>query len=488
MEFEEFELTENQKKRLFGLSNEATIMKILKAGGIIAGGSVVYVLLDDIHVTAVGDIDVFYNGSEDDFKKFVTLVDEQMKDKHKDEKDSEYHYFIKKSCVQVVHMPVVDDFDVPVQCIYTAWKGVHTLIAAFDLDYVCCGIHLVGEKIMCVRTNYAKTAHETRKIRYILDDRFDSSRFNSRIGKALQKGFWIWEPYLESRWEFGARFKLWEISHNRPRCHYRGRHLPSRVVYCEGIYKRENPEPRKETFTNMMKCPSKDHSLIIPDTLEFESLVRTCDYNGETVDRVHMLKDVHDFNDEDNVKRMKMEDTVNGVDTSDDYDRMTRGKFINGFTPKHFVIYQHEKERIRYENNSSVEENTFYVKRNIRIGPRPYVRPEFVEFDYKELAKSFIENTETDQLKQAKLKIYGQCLEVVVYDDYIEGINIAVSNVEKIGLPKEEYYERPSFVGDTFNFSRADLCELALEEIRRILQIDFKTEDQEYTLCNNSSD
>lgn len=138
--------------------------------GVIAGGAIVYELCD--FVTEIGDIDIFVQ-SIDDFYRVEKLIRSYFFD----EKITAMIFENKTSVLNI------GKFQIIIQQFKTNSKKHYAdrIIGTFDLDYVQCAIH--NNKLYI--TDRAKTAHKTRRIRFI---GHTSIRYH-RFLKALKKGF-----------------------------------------------------------------------------------------------------------------------------------------------------------------------------------------------------------------------------------------------------------------------------------------------------------
>ena len=168
-------LTPSQVLRLHHLVDEPILQVILKYG-FLAGGSVVYVLVDDVSDSAVGDLDVFIKDEEHlrrCFEELCMLMKEPL------------FFQRKSSAVTIFCSPPCK----PIQLILS-YLSLESMIREFDMDFVQCAIHLEGESsLMASRTAMATLAHQSKQIRYMLDYAYNPMRLLSRLCKAQRKGF-----------------------------------------------------------------------------------------------------------------------------------------------------------------------------------------------------------------------------------------------------------------------------------------------------------
>lgn len=164
---------------LFPYPNGSEILNKLVDIGFIAGGSVVWALLDIKDKPS--DIDLFVNGG-DQVKKIIELLEPYTL--------SVDQYVYSNSSCSIVDVNLVDGPQVQIVCVNSGFKDT---IDLFDMDYVQCGVH----KDLLYRSEACIQAHLTRTISL-----FTELPSKKRLEKALRKGFKV--PYfvldIPNRW------------------------------------------------------------------------------------------------------------------------------------------------------------------------------------------------------------------------------------------------------------------------------------------------
>lgn len=176
MEIKTSYLTKEQHNRLSQII-EPDLLSIILEYGFLAGGSVVYVLVDDIPLSSVGDLDIFINTSEQLQRCAHQIVAYW---------NHPGIFFQRQSATLKIYCPS----KLPIQLILTD-KDVNQQILGFDCDYVQCAIEKnnLNGSLNVVRSQMAKMAHKTKVIKYMLDYAYNPMRLCARIRKAYKKGF-----------------------------------------------------------------------------------------------------------------------------------------------------------------------------------------------------------------------------------------------------------------------------------------------------------
>ncbi len=105
--------------------------------GVIAGGSIVYVLNDYVPDKSVGDVDIFCN-SEENFIKALDCIREHCGNTD----DIQYHVFAGLNPYELSVLTItIPNERVKYQLIYKEFDGPEDVINDFDFDYVQCAIH-----------------------------------------------------------------------------------------------------------------------------------------------------------------------------------------------------------------------------------------------------------------------------------------------------------------------------------------------------------
>jgi len=182
MKYREQELTPHQLDRLRSLIPLDLLLKLFQKDTFIAGGAVVYVLVNDLTSDKVGDVDLFMNYQSDEslLKECASLIDDYF------EKDQVY--IRQKSTLKIYSTSNSALTKCPIQLIRSP-GDLYNVIDSFDFDYVCCAITYKDGKFISICTSYAVEAHKTRTIKCILDYRYNPLRLRGRLNKASHKGF-----------------------------------------------------------------------------------------------------------------------------------------------------------------------------------------------------------------------------------------------------------------------------------------------------------
>ena len=166
--------------------------------GVIAGGSIVYVLNDYVPDKSVGDVDIFCN-SEENFIKALDCIREHCGNTD----DIQYHVFAGLNPYELSVLTItIPNERVKYQLIYKEFDGPEDVINDFDFDYVQCAIH--SGKLYI--TKECKESHMAKKVLKFRDMRFR----NDRLLKAMKKGFQC--PVLTDSLSF--EFPINEINHD----------------------------------------------------------------------------------------------------------------------------------------------------------------------------------------------------------------------------------------------------------------------------------
>lgn len=185
LKFESFDLTESQLQRMDKLIDRNVLTSVLKKGCFVAGGSVVYVLNEYVHAVSVEDVDVYVPNR--DFTMFVEVA--RIIHAYLVTRDPDL-YMTRSASTLTFHVKYTDVYTVDIQLILSAYATLTDICTTFDFDYTMCGLYLCkSNTIQCTRTEFAATAHATRKISRVLDRWYAFPRFNSRIRKCIRKGF-----------------------------------------------------------------------------------------------------------------------------------------------------------------------------------------------------------------------------------------------------------------------------------------------------------
>lgn len=170
-----------EHSRLTALYPEGRIEKILTTGAVIAGGTVLYALLD----IPTADIDVFIRDATT-LRQVLDCVDTLYPDR-------ERQYFRHHSTISI-HIAGC----LPIQCILKACETAQDIIADFDLDYVQCAVTRGADgSFLVTQTEWAVQAQQTKTITMIQDFPYMSCRLRARLRKAERKGFKLACPLEE---------------------------------------------------------------------------------------------------------------------------------------------------------------------------------------------------------------------------------------------------------------------------------------------------
>jgi len=233
MQYIEKELTLCQLHCLGELIPLELLEKLLKKGTFIAGGSVVYVLVDDVDKDTVGDIDVFIDDESphSTTQECAELIDDYFATAQK--------YFRQQSTLKIYSE--TDTSKCPIQLIRGP-GNLYNVIDSFDFDYVCCAITLRDDKFISVCTSYAAEAHKTHTIRYMLDYPYNPLRLFNRLSKAANKGFVLPPIYI--------KLGDLDISFYKPRRYYDSRKQKQELemVIPHAIYDKNFPLSPSSTF------------------------------------------------------------------------------------------------------------------------------------------------------------------------------------------------------------------------------------------------
>lgn len=199
-------LTESQNQRLSNILDGKLLNVILKYG-FIAGGCVVYVMVDDVPLSSVGDIDVFISHTDQLRQCFneITAI-----------------FYPSKMLYQRMNstIKIIVSHQIPIQLILTD-NVVNSQIREFDMDMVQCAIHGSILDPMSTLTRMAYLSHQSHTIKYMLDYAYNPMRLMSRLNKAHRKGFHI-NRSIETIEQVGLKLyrphvvdrEKWEIEKN----------------------------------------------------------------------------------------------------------------------------------------------------------------------------------------------------------------------------------------------------------------------------------
>ena len=179
----------NQEMRLVNLFPvpDLEFVRDLSEFGVIAGGSVVYSLCNDMKPESVGDIDIFILNSEENFRKVLDLIVSYSKRNGLSCDFSLRDESLVNASVGNKKLEIVcSDRESPLE-----------VLNCFDFDYVKCGFY----QGKFLQTEDCTRALNERKIR-----RFRSPLCPRRILKACRKGFNI--PMIFNTFRVNAPKKL----------------------------------------------------------------------------------------------------------------------------------------------------------------------------------------------------------------------------------------------------------------------------------------
>jgi len=157
-------------------------IKFLNEVGVIAGGSIVYLLNNYVPKTTVGDIDVFINDKNeliDSIKMLQSICPNECKfnyfENYRTSGENEMIYGIS------VVTAIIENEDVSFQFILQDYKDVLQVLESFDIDYVQCGLH----ENEIYTTDICKISHINRCINQFSE----LPLCMNRLLKAHNKGF-----------------------------------------------------------------------------------------------------------------------------------------------------------------------------------------------------------------------------------------------------------------------------------------------------------
>lgn len=173
------------------------IQRLLEEGVVLAGGAVMWAILD-LPDNCLKDIDLFVlNGNQFKLERLAELVDDQLPGR-------ERYYSVLHNSVLTIHIEGLP----AIQFVLSRHNNAENEIGSFDLDPIQVAIYQKNNEHYLLATEWALQSHINKEIRYILNESYNSMHLESRLYKLQWKGFKL--PVGYTRLE-QLKVRLWDV-------------------------------------------------------------------------------------------------------------------------------------------------------------------------------------------------------------------------------------------------------------------------------------